>query len=361
MGGGIIMADLAKVLADAREKGASDIFIVAGHAISFKISGTFHDYSEERMLPADTRTLIEDMYRLAGHDDRKVIEYGDDDLSFAIPGVARFRANMYKQRGSLAAVIRVIPFSLPDPGAFHIPDAVLDFADNTKGLVLVTGPAGSGKSVTLSCIIDRINQTRTNHIITLEDPIEYLHPHKRSIVSQREISLDTKDYASALRAALIQSPDVILVGELRDAESISIAMTAAETGHLVLSTLHTLGAKNTIDRIVDGFSAEMQPQIRLQLSMVLQGVISQQLINTSEGTQRPAFEIMVANPAVRTMIRDSRTHQIDSVMQTNSGDGMITMENSLMELYSQGLIDKDSAVTHSFNPDVIRRKLGIVK
>lgn len=353
------MVDLVKVLTDAKEMGASDIFIVAGHALTFKINGSFRNYSEERMLPDDTRVLIETMYRLAHLDNKRVIESGDDDLSFSIPGVARFRTNMYKQRGSLAAVIRLIPFSLPDPDAFHIPEAVLSFADCTKGLVLVTGPAGSGKSVTLSCIIDRINQTRADHIITLEDPIEYLHPHKKSIVSQREISLDTRDYASALRAALRQAPDVILVGELRDIESISIAMTAAETGHLVLSTLHTLGAKNTIDRIVDGFSAEMQPQIRLQLSMVLQGVISQQLINTSDGIQRPVFEIMMANPAIRTMIRESRTHQIDSVMQTNSGDGMITMENSLLELYNQGLVDSDSVITHSFNPDVMRRKLGV--
>ncbi|MBQ9707817.1 MAG: Flp pilus assembly complex ATPase component TadA, partial [Firmicutes bacterium] len=252
------MADLKEILTSAKERGAADIFIVAGHPVSFKISGQFVDYSDEKLLPADTRELITGMYELAGHNSQSKVETdGDDDLSFAIPGVARFRANMYKQRGSLSAVVRVISFALPDPESYHIPQQIVDFANFTKGLVLVTGPAGSGKSVSLSCIIDKINSTRADHIITLEDPIEFLHPHKQSIVSQREISLDTKDYAAALRAALRQAPDVILVGELRDPESISIAMTAAETGHLVLSTLHTLGASNTIDRIVDGFSAEM--------------------------------------------------------------------------------------------------------
>ena len=352
------MAELKEILTSAKQRGASDIFIVAGHPVSFKIHGEFVNYSEDKLLPEDTRGLIEGMYALAGQTARsKVEEEGDDDLSFAIPGTARFRANMYKQRGSLSAVVRVISFELPDPEAYHIPQQIVDFANYTKGLVLVTGPAGSGKSVSLSCIIDRINSTRADHIITLEDPIEFLHPHKKSIVSQREISLDTKDYGAALRAALRQAPDVILVGELRDPESISIAMTAAETGHLVLSTLHTLGASNTIDRIVDGFSAEMQPQIRLQLSMVLRGVISQQLIRTNQGELRPAFEIMIANPAIRTMIRESKTHQIGSAMQTYAGEGMVTMENSLLKMYNEGLIDADAALAHSFDPDALRRRL----
>lgn len=352
------MANLEEILIKGKEEGASDIFIVAGHPISLKVNGKFVDITDTKVLPDDTKVLIDGMYTLAGQEGNNKTEIeGDDDLSFAIPGVARFRANMYKQRGSLAAVVRVIPFTLPDPEKYHIPEQVVNLADCTKGLVLITGPAGSGKSLTLSCIIDKINSTRANHIITLEDPIEFLHPHKMSIVSQREISLDTHDYASALRAALRQSPDVILVGELRDPESISIAMTAAETGHLVLSTLHTLGAGNTIDRIVDVFPASMQPQIRLQLSMVLQGVVSQQLIRTSEGIQYPAFEIMLANPAIRTMIRESRTHQIESALQTYTAEGMLTMEKDLLRLYDKGLIDKESALAHSFNPDALKRHL----
>ncbi|MDO4544617.1 MAG: PilT/PilU family type 4a pilus ATPase [Bacillota bacterium] len=357
------MTELREILTKAKEKNASDIFIIAGHPVSFKINGEFFDYSSDVMMPDETGALIADMYRLAGKDPEAdpaaeaVALTGDDDISFAIAGAARYRACLYKQRGSLAAVVRVIPFVLPTPEEMHIPDSVMDFADMTKGLILVTGPAGSGKSVTLSCLIDKINATRLNHIITLEDPIEFLHAHKKSIVSQREISLDTHDYLSALKSALRQAPDVILIGELRDPESISIAMTAAETGHLVLSTLHTLGATNTIDRIVDGFPAEKQPQIRLQLSMVLQGVISQQLIRTVEGTQYPAFEIMAANPAIRTMIRDAKTHQIEAAMQTYANEGMLTMESSLLSLYEQGLIDRESAIVHSFNSDTLLRKL----
>lgn len=353
------MLNLKEILTAAKEKEASDIFIISGHPVSFKINGEFFNFFDVSLTPSDTNELISEMY---GYVDinltsEKVMTIGDDDISFAVPGVARYRACLYKQRGSLAAVIRVIPFVLPVPEEMHIPDDVMNFADITKGLVLVTGPAGSGKSVTLSCIIDKINATRANHIITLEDPIEFLHSHKKSIVSQREICLDTQNYLSALKSALRQAPDVILIGELRDPESISIAMTAAETGHLVLSTLHTLGAKNTIDRIVDVFSAEKQPQIRLQLSMVLQGVISQQLIRVVDGSQYPAFEIMTANPAIRTMIRDSKTHQIESAMQTNSDGSMITMENSLLTMYKNGLIDKTTALTYSFNHDTMKRKL----
>lgn len=353
------MPDLKEILTAAKEKDASDIFIISGHPISFKIHGQFYDYSHENLVPRDTESLIASMYQYAGAELTvgKIMISGDDDMSFAIPGIARYRASLYKQRGSLAAVIRVIPFKLPSPEEMHIPDAVMNFADNTKGLVLVTGPAGSGKSVTLSCLIDKINSTRANHIITLEDPIEFLHPHKKSIVSQREIYLDTHDYISALKSALRQAPDVILIGELRDTESIRIAMTAAETGHLVLSTLHTLGAINTIDRIVDVFSAEKQPQIRLQLSMVLQGIVSQQLVRVSDGTQQPAFEILSATPAVRTMIRDAKTHQISSAMQTGNEGNMLTMEASLLSLYEAGLIDTSTALTHCFDPDNMKRKL----
>jgi twitching motility protein PilT len=226
-------------------------------------------------------------------------------------------------------------------------------------VVLVTGPSGSGKSTTLACIIDRINSTRNNHIITLEEPIEFLHPHKKSIVSQREIALDTDNYLTALRAALRQTPDVILIGELRDPETISIAMTAAETGHLVISTLHTLGAANTIDRIIDVFGPQKQVQIRLQLSMVLQAVVSQQLLQVRDGSLVPAFEVMTANTAIRTMIREAKTHQIGSVILSSAQDGMVSMDNALIRLIEENLIDAQTALSYSENPESFAKRLHI--
>lgn len=350
--------NITDVLKDASEKNASDIFIIAGRPLGFKINSRIVNYSDQMLMPKQTKELIFEIYGLAGgRETEKLLRSGDDDFSFAIAGVARFRASIYKQRGSLAAVIRVISFDLPNPDKMHIPSQVMDTAKYTKGLVLITGPSGSGKSVTLACLIDRINSTRNSHIITLEEPIEFLHPHKKSIVSQREISLDTESYLTALRASLRQTPDVILLGELRDPETINVAMTAAETGHLVISTLHTLGAANTIDRIVDNFPSQKQPQIRLQLSMVLQAVISQQLLVAEDSSLLPAFELMKATPAIRTMIRDAKTHQIESAIHSGAKDGMISMDSSLIELYQSGMIDKHTATAHSFSPDAFARKL----
>lgn len=350
--------NIIDVLKEASQKNASDIFIIAGRPLGFKINSQILNFSEQSLMPSQTQELIFAIYRLASNrDTSKLLSSGDDDFSFAIAGVARFRASIYKQRGSLAAVIRVISFDLPDPEKMRIPEQVMAISEKTKGLVLITGPSGSGKSVTLACLIDRINSTRNAHIITLEEPIEFLHPHKKSIVSQREISLDTESYLTALRASLRQTPDVILLGELRDPETINIAMTAAETGHLVISTLHTLGAANTIDRIVDVFPSQKQPQIRLQLSMVLQAVISQQLLIAEDSSLVPAFELMKATPAVRTMIRDAKTHQIESTIYSGSKDGMISMETSLLELYKSGTIDKHTAIAHSFSPEAFARKL----
>lgn len=350
--------DIIDVLKDASKQNASDIFIIAGRPLGLKISSRIVDYSDEILMPKETQDLIFAIYQLAGgRQTDKLMTCGDDDFSFAIAKVARFRASVYKQRGSLAAVIRVISFELPDPDRMHIPQQIMDIADHTKGLVLITGPSGSGKSVTLACLIDKINSTRNSHIITLEEPIEFLHPHKKSIVSQREISLDTESYLTALRASLRQTPDVILLGELRDPETINIAMTAAETGHLVISTLHTLGAANTIDRIVDNFPSQKQPQIRLQLSMVLQAVISQQLLVAEDASLIPAFELMKATPAIRTMIRDAKTHQIEAAIHSGAKDGMISMDSSLLKLYEAGVIDKHTATAHSFSPDAFARKL----
>ena len=282
------MRELLDYLEQAVAEQASDLFIVAGGPVSEKVEGHLRPISGEKVFPAETERLIMGLYDMA---DRSMDAYratGDDDFSFAVPGLARFRVNAYRQRGSLAAVVRLVAFDIPDYRALRIPEQVMDLADLAHGMVLVTGTAGSGKSTTQACIIDRINRTREAHIITLEDPIEYLHRDQRSIVSQREIAIDTADYLSALRACLRQAPDVILLGEMRDHETIRTAMTAAETGHLLIATLHTNGAVNTIDRIIDAFPPAQQAQIRVQLSMVLHTVVSQQLLPDRNGGMVPA-------------------------------------------------------------------------
>ena len=258
----------------------------------------------------------------------------------------------------MAGIIRVVRFELPDAGQLHLPDSIIGVSRLTKGMVLVTGPAGSGKSTTLACIIDEINSTRNAHVITLEDPIEYLHRHKQSVVTQREIVTDTDSYVTGLRASLRQAPDVILLGEMRDYETISIAMTAAETGHLILSTLHTVGAANTIDRVIDAFPPNQQQQIRTQLAMVLDAVISQQLIPTVDGGVQPAFEIMFLNNAIRNMIRESKIHQIDGVIATSQEEGMVSMDNSLIKLYRDGVISRENAAAYSSNSELMEKKLA---
>lgn len=344
-------------LTTAANQHASDIFIIAGRPLSIKVDGHLTDFGE-RLMPYDTKQILECIYQMANNRDlNRLLNTGDDDFSFSIPGLSRFRINAYKQRGSLAAVIRVIAFQLPDPSELSIPDDVMQTADYTKGMVLVTGSAGSGKSTTMACLIDRINHSREGHIITLEDPLEYLHRHDRCIVSQREICTDTENYLTSLRATLRQSPDVILLGEMRDHETIQTAMTAAETGHLVLSSLHTLGAANSISRIIDVFEPAQQHQIIVQLSMVLQAVISQQMIPDVNGKVIPVFEVMRLTPAIRNMIRDNKLHQIEGVIASSSQDQMRSMDYSLVELYKQGRIHKDTAIKYALNPDMIRHKL----
>ena len=262
--------DITQLLQEAIQTGASDVFIVAGLPFSMRINGVIVRENEEKLTPTDTSNIVSQIYQLAENRDMNVFEQsGDDDFSFAIPGLSRFRVSAYKQRGALSVVIRIISFSLPDPAELGIPQRIIDFSNFSKGLVLVTGTAGSGKSTTLACIIDAINHHYRKHIITLEDPLEFLHRHDQSIVSQREINVDTESYVTALRASLRQSPDVILLGEMRDYETMQVAMTAAETGHLIFSTLHTIGAASTIDRIIDVFPPNQQHQIAVQLSMVL--------------------------------------------------------------------------------------------
>ena len=313
------------MLEQAVAENASDIFLVAGRPLSLRKNGALSLENEERLLPDDTAAFLKEIYELADNRDIKpLLDHGDDDFSFAIPGVSRFRVSAYKQRGTLSAVIRVITFRLPDYHMLGIPDAIINLGLGGKGMTLITGPAGSGKSTTLACIIDQINQTQEKHIITLEDPLEFLHRHNKSIVSQREIH---------------------------------VAMTAAETGHLLFSTLHTIGAANTIDRIIDVFPPNQQHQIAVQLSMVLNAVVSQQLIPTVDGDVAPAFEIMTVTPAIRNMIRDNKIPQIDGILYSSAKPDMISMDNSLLALYRSGKISKEIALTYATNPDMLMRKL----
>lgn len=352
---------MEELLREAVEKGAADIFMIPGMPFSYRIGGAIVYQNDEKHFPAEIDSMIEDFYKLAGNRDMtRVRLHGDDDFSMALPGVSRFRANVFRQRGSMAAVIRVITFDLPDFRKLHIPQNVIDIAKLNKGFVLVTGPAGSGKSTTLACIIDEINRTRSKHVITLEDPIEYLHRHCKSVVTQREIATDTDSYVTGLRAALRQVPDVILVGEMRDEDTIKTAMTAAETGHLVISTLHTVGAANTVDRIVDSFPPNQQPQVRAQLAMVMQAVVSQQLVPTLDGGETPAFEIMFFNSAIRNLIREAKVHQIDNMIATSQDEGMITMDNSLLRLFKNGVISKETAIMYSNNGELMEKKLARV-
>ncbi len=345
--------DVRKILEEATRNGASDIFIVAGRPLTYKTNGSIEMLNEIRMVAKETYEFISAIYSLAERDISNFEKTGDDDFSFAISGVSRFRVNTYKQRGSYSAVIRVISFTLPNPSDVHIPESVMDLANAKNGLILVTGPAGSGKSTTLACLIDKINHERESHIITIEDPLEFLHRHAKSIVSQREIITDTESYYKALQAALRQSPDVILLGEMRDYETISTAINAAETGHLIFSSLHTTGSVNTIERIIDAFPPSQQTQIALQLSTVLRAIVSQKLIPSTDGQMIPVFEIMILTPAIRNLIRQRKLHEIDSIINQSAANNMISMDDSLLKLYTEGIINQHTALSEAFNPDTM--------
>ena len=351
------MLNVQDILEEAVTRSASDILIVAGLPVSLKIGGRILR-DEKRLLPDDTFELVNGLYEIAGREITRLENTGDDDFSFSVRGLARFRVNAFRQRGSLSAVVRTVSFSLPDRNELGLPDVVMDLAKRPHGMVLITGPAGSGKTTTLACMVEEINTTREAHVITIEDPIEYLHQHKCSVVTQRELLTDTQSYNTALRAALREAPDVILVGEMRDSETIKAAVTAAETGHLVISTLHTIGAANTVDRIVDSFPPEQQNQIRTQLSLVLEGVVSQQLLPTVDDSLVPAFEIMVATPAVRNMLREAKAYQLDSVLSTSANLGMITMDQSILSLVKSGRVSAETAQRFASNPDWLNRRLS---
>jgi len=349
--------DFEKLLAEAVGRQASDIFIVVGLSLSIKVQGTIVPVNDVRVMPGDADELIGAAYTMAGRTRESLDSTGDDDFSVSVKGLSRFRVSAYKQRGTIAAVIRVVPFEIPSYKDLNIPNEVISIADKSKGLVLVTGPAGGGKSTTLACVIDAINSTKNGHIITLEEPIEYLHRNKKCIISQREVHTDTDGYVPALRACLRQAPDVILVGEMRDFETIQTAMTAAETGHLVISTLHSVGAANTIDRIIDVFPPNQQNQVRMQLSQLLQSVISQQLVPAIDGSLVPVFEVMHCNNAIRNMIRESKVHQIDTVINASAAEGMTSMNTSLLRLVKSGIITREAALEHTENPELLERKL----
>lgn len=355
-----MMYNIDDLLKSAVSQNASDLFIISGLPVSYKIHGKIIPQSDEMILPPITKYIIDEIYRYAGRSMDSLLETGDDDFSMSVPGLSRFRVCAYKQRGSLAAIIRTVKFDIPGYAELNISDEVIKtVCTATKGLILVTGPAGSGKTTTLACMIDELNKTRSGHIITLEDPIEYIHRNIKCVISQREIKSDTDNYITALRACLRQSPDIILIGEMRDYETIKLAMTAAETGHLVISTLHTVGAVNTIDRIIDVFPANQQSQIRIQLSMLLSSVISQQLIPTMSGETVPAFEIMHVNGAIRNMIRDSKVHQIDSVIHSSSKEGMISMDSYLFDLRLRNIISADNALLYCAGREAMEKKISL--
>lgn len=351
---------LDDILRKALEYKGSDVFIVPGSQIMTKASGKMIPITEARALPNDISILVDRAYELAGRTRETLHEEGDDDFSFAVRDLSRFRCNTYRQRGSLAMTCRVVAFGIPNPEDCNIPDVVMRLADLRSGMILVTGPAGNGKSTTLACLVDKINRTRSGHIITIEDPIEYLHPHKQCLVSQREVPGDASTFARALRAALRQAPDVIMLGEMRDIETISTAITAAETGHLLLSSLHTLGAAKTIDRVIDAFPANQQNQIRAQLSMVLKAVVSQRLILTKDGKLHPVFEVMCVNPAIQNLIREGKTHQIDNAIFGGGAD-MLSMDTELARLLRDGKIDKEQASLLAIHPETVERQARFMR
>lgn len=349
------MIPIEEILRKAGEAGASDVHFTTGIAPRMRVNGSLLAMPYEALKPEDTMEAAKKV--LTGEQMKIFQERGEYDRSFAIADTGRYRVNVFRQQGAAALAFRLVAAKVPSPEELGVPASIMELSQRKRGLVLVTGPTGSGKSTTLAAVIDRVNQTRDAHIITLEDPIEYLHPHKLSMVNQREIGIDTRSYADALRAALREDPDVILVGEMRDYETISVAVTAAETGHLVLSTLHTIGAASTVDRIIDVFPPYQQQQIRVQLSGVLEAIISQQLIPGADGRGRvAAFEVLHANTAVRNLIREGKSHQITNIMQTNRRMGMITMDDAIVQLLREGKITRQMAAAFAQDADSMENK-----
>jgi twitching motility protein PilT len=342
------------------ERDASDLHLTAGSPPMLRLHGKLHAMDYPKLTPQLTREVV---YSILSNDQRQRLETDwQIDLAYSIPGKARFRVNAYMQRASLSAAFRLIPQTMPNLRDLGLPQTLEDFTKKPRGFVLVTGPTGSGKSTTLAAMLDLINETRHEHILTIEDPIEFLHRHKRCIVNQRELGADSKSFSLGLKAALRQDPDVILVGEMRDLDTISTALTAAETGHLVFATLHTQDTAQTVDRIVDVFPPEQQQQVRVQLSVSLQGIVTQQLLPRANGNGRVcATEVLVPTPAVRNLIREGKTHQIYSALQTGGQFGMQTMDTSLAHLVREQAISRELAEARSSTPEELRRLMGTVR
>lgn len=339
------MIGLEELLECVAKYDASDLHISPGIPPTLRISGELKHLGEEKVTPEISRDFARGMMKEEQW--KSFLEKGEYDFALSVPGKYRFRVNAYMQRQSVAIALRFIKSSPPDINSLGLPSSVSSMCSYNRGIILVTGPTGSGKTTTLAAMVNLINGTLKKHIITLEDPIEYLHKHKKSIVNQREIGTDSESFQTGLRAALREDPDIILVGEMRDLETISIAVTAAETGHLVMSSLHTTGAAKTIDRIIDVFPPFQQPQIRLQLAMTLVGVVSQQLVPCTDGKSRVvAAEVLMANAAIRNLIRENKVHQIASAMQSSTGSGNLLMDNALAALYHSGKIARDTAIAY---------------
>jgi len=353
------MVDFAELITTVIASGASDLHISVGAPPVMRLNGELVRVGERPLTPQETREVV---YGLLNQDQRQRLETDLElDLSYAVPGKVRFRVNCYYQRAALGAAFRVVPTDLRSLEELSLPQALREWTTKPRGLVLVTGPTGSGKSTTLASLINEINERRACHIMTVEDPIEFLHRHKRSLINQREVGGDTHSFANALRSVLRQDPDVILVGEMRDLETMQIALTAAETGHLVFATLHTSDAPQTIDRVIDVFPPHQQEQIRIMLANGLQGICCQQLIPTLSGSRVVACEVLMPTPAVRNLIREGKTHQIYSMMQTGSAHGMQSMDAALASLVRQGVIAMDMALERAGNVEELRRILGLVK
>lgn len=337
------MIQIEELLKTAKEHGASDVHITVGIPPKMRIGGSLRSMDFEKLMPSEIEPAL--LSIMNPRQKQQLDEKGEVDFSVSIPGEGRYRVNVFRQRGSYAAALRLVGTVIPDVNELGIPQSVMQLYKKKRGLILITGPAGSGKSTTLAAIIDKINHNINVHVITLEDPIEYLYQHKMAIVNQREIGLDTTSYHAALRAALREDPDVIMVGEMRDAETIATALTAAEMGHLVLSSLHTVGAANTIERIIDVFPPQKQQQVRIQLASVLESVVSQQLIPTQDKHHRAAaFEVMHMTPSIKSFIRDDKTHQITNVMKNGKKFGMQTMDDAIFDLYLRGIINREQAI-----------------
>jgi twitching motility protein PilT len=351
--------DFAAVLKEVVEQNAADRHLTVGAAPMVRIRGELRALEGYPQLTSkDTRDVI---YSILSNDQRKKLEQEwQVDFSYSVPRHGRFRVNAYMQRASVGAAFRLIPSEIKSVDQLGLPTVVHEFVTRPRGFVLVTGPTGSGKSTSLAAMIDEINQTRSEHILTIEDPIEFLHRHKKCVVNQREIGNDAQTFSLGLKAALRQDPDVILVGEMRDLETISTALTAAETGHLVFATLHTQDTAQTIDRIIDVFPPHQQQQVRVQLSVALQGIVTQQLLPTADGSGRvAACEVLSLTPAVRNLIREGKTHQIHSVLQTGGAKGMQSMDSALAQLVRGGKITRELAESRSSTPEELRRLMGV--